>query len=178
MDFSIISNTRCRLYVENANEPGIQGPNAFGVEKSSVIVASNKDIRKEAVMRTCISIEHGLDDNLPHGLSSYDHTSGKTSRTLRQRLRTPTSTEHQRILASTSSLGVLKRKKGGNVMNFLLCHQKTFSHITLCCLCIFASLSVSNSLLFFFLSHHDSLMTHPSYKAVTSKPINTWSMYL
>ena len=79
--------------MENANEPGILGLNVFGAEKLSVIVASNKDIRKEAVMQTCISIEHGLDDNLPHGLSFYDNMTGKMNRTLQQRLRTPTSTE-------------------------------------------------------------------------------------
>ena len=68
--------------MENANEPDILGLNVFGAEKSSVIVVNNKDIRKEAVMQICILIEDGLDDNLPHGLSFYDNTNGKTNRTL------------------------------------------------------------------------------------------------
>ena len=113
MDFSIISDTRCRLYVESANEPGILGLNAFGAEKSSVIVASNKDIQKEAVTRICILIEHGLDENLPHGLSSYDHTSGKMSRTLQQRLRTPTSTETPEDPRKHVKPRSLEKEKGG-----------------------------------------------------------------
>ena len=69
-------------------------------------------------------------------------------------------------------------KEGLPVLQILLRHQETLSQILLCRLLIFASLSVSNSLLLFFLSHHDSFMTHRSYKAITSKPINILSMQL
>ena len=113
MDSSTISDTRCKLYVENANKPGILGLNVSGAEKSSAIVASNKDIRKKAVMRICISIEHSLDDNLPHGLSFYDHTSGKTNQTLRQRLRTPTSTETPEDPRKHVKPRSLEKEKGG-----------------------------------------------------------------
>ena len=99
--------------MENANEPGILGLNVFGAKKLSVIVASNKDIRKEAVMRICISIEDGLDDNLPHGSSFYDHTSGKTSRTLQQHLRTPTSTGTPEDPRKHVKPRSLEKEKGG-----------------------------------------------------------------
>ena len=59
------------------------------------------------------------------------------------------------------------------MLRILLCHQRTFSHIALCRLLILTSLSISSSLLYFFLSHHDSSMTHYSYKAITSKHVNT-----
>ena len=81
MGFFIISDTRYRLYVENVNEPGTPGPNVFGAERLFAIAANNKDTRKEVVTRICISIEHGLDDNLLHGLLLNDHMSGNTSQT-------------------------------------------------------------------------------------------------
>ena len=101
------------MYVENANEPGIPGLNVFGVERSSVIVASNKDIRNEAVMQTCISIDDGSDDNLPHGLSFYANMNGKPNRTLQQRLRTPTSIETPEDPRKHVKPRSLEKEKGG-----------------------------------------------------------------
>ena len=99
--------------MENANEPGILGLNVFGADKSSVIVANNKDIRKEAVMQICISIEDGSDDNLPHGLSFYDNMNGETNRTLQRCLRTPTSTETPEDPCKHVKSRSLEKGKGG-----------------------------------------------------------------
>ena len=99
--------------MENANELGILGLNVFGAEKSSVIVANNKDIWKEAVMQICISIEDGSDDNLPHGLSFYDNMNGKTNRTLQRRLRTPTSIETPEDPRKHVKPRSLEKGKGG-----------------------------------------------------------------
>ena len=120
MDFSTISNTRCKLYAENANEPGILGLNVFGARKSSVTVANNKDIRKEAVMQICISIGDDSDDNLPHGLSFYDNTSGETNQTLQRRLRTPTSTETPEDPRKHVKSRSLEKEKGGVMLRILL----------------------------------------------------------
>ena len=144
-----ISDTRCRLYAGNVNEPDTPGLNVFGAERSFVIVANNKGTRKEVAMRTCILIEHGLDDNPLHGLLWYDHMRGNTNQTFRHHSRLSINTEHQGTLINASSLGVLKRKKGVMLQISPLSSTNAWSEllISLTHFCFFISQQRSSFLL-------------------------------